>query len=117
MLKELEQRGLPGTLAWLKQRYAARAPGILAVRLERHAQALFGRPLSQPTAQKLGADLTEGLTRAVSKFLTSRQAELIAALRDPAQGVTLVFTFPVERGELHLDAHVHIHPGWHHGRV
>jgi hypothetical protein len=90
---QLNAGGLPGVLAWLKERYQRTGRRAFAARLLRYGPALVGAELTQQAADKLGADMAEGLTRALSQLLAKRQQELASAVRDAAQGVTLTFTF------------------------
>jgi hypothetical protein len=90
---QLDPRGLPGIVAWLKERYSRVAPRMFAARLMRYNQSLFGNLLTQQAAERLASEMTEGLTRAVTRLVGKRQQELASAVRDPAQGVTIAFTF------------------------
>jgi hypothetical protein len=107
-------RDLPGILAELRKHYADSLPAVVVGRLLRHSLA--------PDAAHAGpvADrVTAGVTAALSAFLTERAAQLAAAVRDPAQGVTIAVTFPgVTRAGLDsaLPAgQVAVTPGWRHG--
>ena len=63
--------------------------------------------------------VTAGVTAALSAFLTERAAQLAAAVRDPAQGVTISVTFPgVTRAGLDSalpTGQVAVTPGWRRG--
>jgi hypothetical protein len=114
---QLNPTGLPGVIAWLKQRYERTAPIAFAHRLIKHGERLLGRAVTQQMAEKLGAEMTEGMTRAISRLVGTRQPELTAAVRDPAQGVTITFTFAMpgamgQSGKAIGEPSITIHPGW-----
>jgi len=104
-------RDLPGTLAELRKHYADALPAVLVGRLLRRSLA--------PDAAHAGAvadRVTAGVTAALSAFLTERAAQLAAAVRDPAEGVTITVSFPgVTRAGLDSalpTAQVAVTPGW-----
>jgi hypothetical protein len=114
LLKHLSQHALPAALSWLKHRYHASAAAVFAARLLRHAQPLLGKQLSQPAADRLGAEMTELMTHALSRFLgAGRHQELAAAVRDPKQGVTITFSFSLGHGQPLAEPHITVHAGWH----
>ena len=115
---QLNPTSLPGVIGWLKERYERMAPTAFAHRLIKHGQRLLGIAVNPQTAEKLGAEMTEGLTRAVSKLVGTRQQELAAAVRDPAQGVTIMFTFAMpgaagQSGKPMPEPSVTVRSGWH----
>jgi hypothetical protein len=117
LAQQLDQGALPRVVAWLKERYRSRAPAVLAARLLRSSEQLLRRQLTHQAAERLGEDMTEALTRALTRHLRTRHHELAAAVRDPAQGVTITFLFGVSQpvptsGSPFEEPSVAIHPGW-----
>lgn len=120
-LGELLHRGaLPATLSWLKHRYHHVAPAILTARLLKHGATLLGKEPRSHQAVWLALQITESLTQALTTFVRTRQAELVTAVQDPAQGLTFVFTFhsadPAALASGRLPTpHVGVRAGQHHG--
>jgi hypothetical protein len=93
-LGELLHRGaLPATVTWLKHRYHHVAPAVLTARLLKHGAVLLGKEPTSHQAVRLALHITESLTRALATFVRTRQAELVTAVQNPAQGLTFIFTF------------------------
>jgi hypothetical protein len=116
----LHSGALPSTLTWLKHRYHHVAPAVLTARLLKRGVVLLGAQPSPHHARRLALHITESLTRALTTFIRTRQAELITAIQNPAQGLTFIFTFhSADRAALasgHLPApHVAVRAGHHHG--
>jgi hypothetical protein len=111
LLTQLDARNLPGALAALRTHYA-----------DALAAAVVGRVLRRgvaPDAARAGAmadRVAAAVAAALSTFLGERSAQLTAAVRDPADGVTLTITLPgVTRAALGsaLPAgRVAVGPGW-----
>jgi hypothetical protein len=120
-LGQLLHRGaLPATLTWLKHRYHHVAPAVLTARLVRRGAVLLGTEPSPQQARHLALHLTESLTRALTTFIRTRQAELITAIQNPAQGLTFIFTFRWTDPAALVSAqvpvpHVTVRAGHHHG--
>ena len=117
---QLTPAGLPGVVAWLKERYQRTAPLAFARRLLKHGPLLVGSQVTQAAADKLGAEMAEGLTKAITGLVSTRQAELAAAVRDPAQGITITFSFTLPgrtapAGAISIPGPtVSVRSGWHH---
>jgi hypothetical protein len=106
-------RDLAGALGALRRHYIDVLPGIVGRRL-RHRSL-------EPDAAKaraVGDRIAAGVTAALSAFLTERVAQLTAAVRDPADGVTITVTFAgVTRATLGAPlpvGTVTVRPGWRH---
>jgi hypothetical protein len=104
-------RDLPGALTELRKHHADTLPAVLVGRLLRRSLVP-----DAPRARAVADKVTAGVTAALSAFLTERAAQLVAALRDPANGVTITVTFPgVTRAGLDAalpTAQVAVEPGW-----
>jgi hypothetical protein len=104
-------RDLPGVLTELRRHYADTLPAVLVGRLLRRSLVP-----DAPRARAVADKVTAGVTAALSAFLTERAAQLVAAVRDPANGVTIIVTFPgVTRAGLEAalpTAQVTVEPGW-----
>ena len=120
-LGQLLHRGaLPAVLTWLKHRYHHVAPAVFTARLLRHGAALLGQEPASHQAVQLALQLTEALTRELADFVRRHQAELVTAVQNPAQGLTLSFTFRVEDPAALLSGRVPtpqvgVRAGHHHG--
>jgi hypothetical protein len=104
-------RDLAGTLTELRKHYADALPAALVGRLLRRSLVP-----DAARARAVADKVTAGVTAALSAFLTERAAQLAAAVRDPANGVTITVTFPgVTRAGLDSalpTAQVAVEPGW-----
>lgn len=111
LLTQLDARNLPGALAALRTHYADALAAALVGRLLRRWAAPDAAGAGA-VADRVGA----AVAAALSTFLAERSAQLTAAVRDPADGVTLTVTFPgVTRAALGsaLPAgRVDVGPGW-----
>jgi hypothetical protein len=105
------RRDLPSVLTALRQLYEPRLPEILAARMVRHALVKDAAEAAAPVEALLKA-----LAAALSKFLTQRAAQLAAAVAEPANGVTLAFTFQDltkdKLGGTIQPPEVAVHAGW-----
>ena len=54
---------------------------------------MSGPAVDVGTVAKAATGMAEALTTALTAFLKDRKAELANAVRDPAQGITITFTF------------------------
>jgi hypothetical protein len=107
------QRDLPGTLRDLRSHYHATLPPRVVSRLL-HAALTADAASAGAIADRISA----GVNAALSAFLTERVTAFAAAVRDPANGITVTVTFPgVTRQSLTgpLPAgQVTVRPGWAH---
>lgn len=105
------RRDLPSVLAALRQLYEPRLPQILAARMVRHALAKDATEAAAPVDALLKA-----LAAALSKFLAQRAPQLGAAIAEPANGVTISFTFQdftrEKLGASLQPPEVAVHAGW-----
>ncbi|MEU7603493.1 hypothetical protein [Streptomyces sp. NPDC041003] len=103
---------LPTVLGLLRGVYATALPTALAGRLLKRSLAADGA-----TAARIADRVTAAVSSALSAFLIRRTAQFAAAVRDPADGATLTFTFSgVTRETLDSSlprAQVAVTPGWH----
>jgi hypothetical protein len=104
-------RDLPGALAALRRHYLDVLPHLVVHRLMRRSL------VPDPARARVVADrVTAGVTAALSALLTDRAAQLTTAVRDPADGVTIIVTFPgVTRAGLEAPLPVGqatVQPGW-----
>ena len=97
-------------------------PGVrrhLAERLLVRLRRAVGPAVAPTRSEALGGQLVEGMLRALSAQLPGSAAALLAAIKDPAPGVTLTFVFPfadkaaLENGEPG-EPTMTIRPGRHH---
>jgi hypothetical protein len=117
LLDQLGNRNLPGALAALGRHYGDALPVAAVARLLRRRGGHAGAADGGAARAGAAADrITAAVTAALSAFLTERSAQLAAAVRDPADGVTISVAFPgVTRST--LDAalpagQVTVEPGW-----
>ena len=107
------QRDLPGALRDLRSHYQATLPVRVVSRLL-HAALTADAASAGAIADRISA----GVSAALSAFLTERATVLAAAVRDPANGITVTVTFhgvtresltgPLPAGQ------VTVKPGWAH---
>ncbi|MFI5527479.1 hypothetical protein ACIA8O_02875 [Kitasatospora sp. NPDC051853] len=104
---------LPSVLAGLRALYTTILPPVLVGRLLRSAVVA-----DAAAAGRVADRVTAAVTGALSAFLAQHAAQLAAAVRDPADGVTLTFAFSgagreaLTGGALPA-AKVTVGPGWH----
>jgi hypothetical protein len=105
------QRDLPGTLAELRRHYQAALPAAVVARVLRG-----GLATDAAHASAIADQLVAGITAALSGFLTQRAAALVAAVRDPTNGITLTVTFAGVSKQTLASAlptgQVSVAPGW-----
>jgi len=78
------QRDLPSVLRMLKDVYGRTLPAVVAGRLIKHS--VVARP---GQARTVADRIVAGVTAGLSRFLTSNAAQLVAAIQEPANGVTI----------------------------
>jgi hypothetical protein len=107
------QRDLPGALRDLRTHYHATLPAAVVSRLLRAALTA-----DAASAGAIADRISAGVSTALSTFLAERATALAAAVRDPANGITVAVTFPgMTRQSLTgpLPAgQVTVTPGWAH---
>jgi hypothetical protein len=107
------QRDLPGALRDIRNHYHATLPAAVVSRLLRTALAA-----NAASAGAIADRISAGVSTALSTFLAERATALAAAVRDPANGITITVTFPgVTRQSLTRrlpPGHVTVTPGWAH---
>jgi hypothetical protein len=108
------QRDLPSVLLALRGLYEATLPALLAARLLKR-KIVADPATARSVADRISASVTTGL----SAFLTKSAAQFVAAVQDPADGVTITFTlngFSMDKPDVDLSpAEVAVRPGHDNG--
>ncbi len=90
---ELSRQALPEALTVIRRALGPAVRQGLADRLVRHISRASAAAVTPARGTELAAHLVEAMLAAVSQQLPAKAAELEAAARDPAPGVTLTFGF------------------------
>jgi hypothetical protein len=115
----LTRRAFPDALAAVTRLVGPRVRRHLSERLVVRLRRALGAGVTPARAEALGAQLVEGLLRALSAQLPGSAPALLAAIKDPAPGITLTFVFPfADKAALETgrpgEPTMTIRPGRHH---
>jgi hypothetical protein len=90
---QLSRQALPDALAVIRRVLSPAVRQSLADRLVRHISRASAVAVTAARGTELAAHLVDAMMAAVSQQLPAKAAELEAAAKDPAPGVTLTFGF------------------------